>query len=165
MGIKKKVLDDPMVDMKKYLNIMRSKPAEECTKIKIENAKRKRCDSNSSSHSDQGRESHCTSKKLKKDKKHKKHKKSKRKEFEKKETESNINIEKLRAERILREQSEKLRTETLLAKVRGEPVSVVPPEITKQPTIKQKYNSQFFPELARQNAERTPKHMYNLDKV
>ncbi|XP_020279757.1 leukocyte receptor cluster member 1 homolog [Pseudomyrmex gracilis] len=158
VGIRKKVLDDPMIDMRKYLNIMRSKP-EDCSKIKIESV-RKRCDSDNS-HSDQ--ESHRTLKKCKKDKKHKKHKRSKESERKEAKNQNNINIEKLRVERMLREQSEKLRTEALLAKVKGEPVGVIPE--TPKPTIRQKYNSQYFPELARQNAERTPKHMYNLDKM
>lgn len=150
--VKKKILDDPMGDIKKYLKIMHSKSAEDHLKVKTESVKRKRHDSNDS-HSD--RESHSTHKKHK-DKKHKKKHKHSEKE-EARSSQSSTDIEKLRAERLLREQSEKLRTEALLAKVRGEPVPVVAPE-TPKPTIKQKYNSQFFPEIARQNAERTPKH-------
>lgn len=150
--VKKKILDDPMGDIKKYLKIMHSKSAEDHLKVKAESVKRKRHDSNDS-HSD--RESHSTHKKYK-DKKHKKKHKHSEKE-EARSSQSSTDIEKLRAERLLREQSEKLRTEALLAKVRGEPVPVVAPE-TPKPTIKQKYNSQFFPEIARQNAERTPKH-------
>lgn len=150
--VKKKILDDPMGDIKKYLKIMHSKSAEDHLKVKTESVKRKRHDSNDS-HSD--RESHSTHKKHK-DKKHKKKHKHSEKE-EARSSQSSIDIEKLRAERLLREQSEKLRTEALLAKVRGEPVPVVAPE-TPKPTIKQKYNSQFFPEIARQNAEKTPKH-------
>ncbi|XP_024876564.1 leukocyte receptor cluster member 1 homolog [Temnothorax curvispinosus] len=148
---KKKALNDPMVDIRKYLKIMHSKSAEDHVKVKTEAVKRK-CDSDGS-HSD--RESHSTHKKCK----DKKHKKKKHKHSEKKEVRSqtSTDVEKLRAERLLREQSEKLRTEALLAKVRGEPVPVVAPE-TPKPTIKQKYNSQFFPEIARQNAERTPKY-------
>lgn len=152
---KKKALNDPMIDIKKYLNVMRSEPVEDHLKIKTESVKRKYCNSDSS-HSDQ--ESHSTRKKHKKDKKCKKHEKEKYKQLVRKEvkSQSSIDIEKLRAERMLREQSEKLRTEALLAKVRGEPIPIVAPE-TPKPTIKQKYNSQFFPEIARQNAERTPK--------
>lgn len=152
---KKKALNDPMIDIKKYLNVMRSEPVEDHLKIKTESAKRKYCNSDSS-HSDQ--ESHSTRKKHKKDKKCKKHEKEKYKQLVRKEvkSQSSIDVEKLRAERMLREQSEKLRTEALLAKVRGEPIPIVAPE-TPKPTIKQKYNSQFFPEIARQNAERTPK--------
>ncbi|KYN00985.1 Leukocyte receptor cluster member 1 [Cyphomyrmex costatus] len=131
--VKKKTLNDPMVDIKKYLKIMHSKSAEDHLKIQAGSIKRKHNDSDSS-HSD-----------------HEKHKKKEDR------SQSSTNVEKLRAERLLREQSEKLRTEALLAKVRGEPMSIVAPEIPK-PAIKQKYNSQFFPEIARQNAERTPKH-------
>lgn len=153
---KKKALNDPIVDIKKYLNVMRSKPVEDDLKIKTESAKRKYCNSDSS-HSDQ--ETHSTRKKHKKDKKYKKHEKKQYKQLVKKEAESqsSIDIEKLRRERMLREQSEKLRTEALLAKMRGEPIPIVAPDPPK-PTIKQKYNSQFFPEIARQNAERTPKY-------
>lgn len=149
----KKASNDPIVDIKKYLNIMRSTSVEE-PKMKTESAKRKYCNSDSS-HSDQEIHKH----KKHKDKKYKKHEEKNHKQLIKKETknQSNINIEKLRAERMLREQSEKLRTEALLAKVRGEPIPIVAPE-TPKPSIKQKYNSQFFPEIARQNAERTPKY-------
>jgi len=148
--IKKKTLNDPMIDIKKYLKIMHSKSTEDHLKVKTESAKRKH--DSDDSHSD--RESCNTHKKCK----DKKHKKKKRKHLEKEvRCQSSTDIEKLRTERLLREQSERLRTEALLAKVRGEPMPVVTPEIPK-PAIKQKYNSQFFPEIARQNAERTPKH-------
>lgn len=156
VGLKKKVLDDPMTDIKRYLSIMRSKPTEDHQTVKAKSVKLKRSNSDRSN-SDQ--ESCGSSKKHKKNKKHKKRKKDKYEESAKKEakTHSGINIEKLRAERLLREQSEKLRTEALLAKIKGEPVPVVRPE-TPKPVVKQRYNSQFFPEIARQNAERTPRY-------
>lgn len=153
LEIKKKALNDPMIDIKKYLKIMHSKSTEDHIKVKPETVKRKYHDSDGS-HSDH--ESCSTSVTHKKhNKKHKKkHKHSEKKEVR---SQTSMDIEKLRAERLLREQSEKLRTEALLAKVKGEPIPVVAPE-TPKPTIKQKYNSQFFPEIARQNAERTPKY-------
>jgi len=151
---KKKVLNDPMVDIRRYLSIMRSEPIKDHPKIKAESIKRKHTSDNSNS----DQESHNSSKKHKKNKKHKKHKKQKYKELIKKEAKSGIDIEKLRAERLLREQSEKLRSEVLLAKVKGEPMPIVASEPVTKPVIKQKYNSQYFPEIARQNAERIPRH-------
>lgn len=153
LEIKKKALNDPMVDIKKYLKIMHSKSTDDHPRVKTEAVKRKHQDSNSS-HSDH-KDNHNTHKKCK----DKKHKKEKHKHSEKKEVRSqpSTDIEKLRAERLLREQSEKLRTDELLAKVKGEPVPIVAPATPKS-AIKQKYNSQFFPEIARQNAERTPKY-------
>lgn len=149
---KKKTLSDPMVDIKRYLKIMHSKSAEDRLKVKTEGVKRKYHNSDHDSHSD--RESHSIHK-MRKDKKHKKkHKHSEKNEAR---SQTSMDVEKLRAERLLREQSEKLRTAALLAKVRGESVPVVAPE-TPKPALKQKYNSQFFPEIARQNAERTPQH-------
>jgi len=151
----KKILNDPMVDIRRYLNIMRSEPTKDHPKVKAESVKRKHYTSDNSN-SDQ--ESHNSSKKHKKSKKYKKHKKQKYKELIKEEAKSysDKDIEKLRAERLLREQSEKLRSEVLLAKVKGEPMPIVAPET--RPIIKQKYNSQFFPEIARQNTERMPRH-------
>lgn len=154
---KKKILNDPIVDIKKYLSVMRSESTEDQPKVKMQAIKRKHCESDNS-HSNQ--ESHSAHKKHKKNKKHKKHKKEKHKELFNKETtsQSNANVEKLRAERLLREQSEKLRTEALLAKIKGEPVPIVKPK-SPEPIIKQKYNSQFFPEIARQNIRTISKHL------
>lgn len=149
--IKKKLLDDPIHDIQKYLNIMGSTSIEKSSKIKSESVKRK------NNNLDEYDSDHKTYLKKHKHKKSKKHKKEKYRNKEKQTAEKpNIDIQKLREERLLREQSEKLRTEALLAKLRGDPVPTVTPKTPPKSTIKQKYNSQFFPEIARQNAERTP---------
>lgn len=106
------------------------------------------------------------SKKRKSKKKKSKHKKKKRKhqksgsssssssseESEDEETRrlQKLKLEKLRAERLRREKVEKEKADRLLAQLRGEPETPKPknPEI---PSVKQKYNSQFNPWLARQN--------------
>lgn len=154
---KKKTLIDPMVDIKRYLTIMHSTSTKDQPKVKTDAVKQK-ADFDDSNYSDQ--ESHRAHKKRKKEKKHRKHKREEYKETIKKEIKSqnSVNLEKLRAERLMREQNEKLKAEALMAKIKGDPVPIVASETPKLPVIKQKYNSQFFPEIARQNMERTPKH-------
>lgn len=94
-------------------------------------------------------------------KKNKKTEKKKRKYTETEHNEKgdkklNFDIEKLRAARLLREKTEKAKTEALLAKMRGDNIPVIKQELKS--SIRPKYNSQYFPEIARQNAERIPKY-------
>ncbi|XP_008557285.1 leukocyte receptor cluster member 1 homolog [Microplitis demolitor] len=145
----KKVRHDPMVAMKRYLSTMGSDSKPMTSQV---SSSRKRKLSGDD-------DSERLSKKHKKSKKSKKHKRDKDVE-EVKSTRANVDIEKLRAERLMRERAEKLRTEALLAKVRGDPVPVIKVEeevIQKTNKIKQKYNSQFCPEIARQNLVDTPR--------
>lgn len=70
-------------------------------------------------------------------------------EYEREQENKKRNLETLRAERLKREEKEKMRAERLLAGKNPDEVEI------KKPIIKQKYSSQFNPEIARQNKEET----------
>ncbi|OXU31153.1 hypothetical protein TSAR_015982 [Trichomalopsis sarcophagae] len=176
----KKILDDPIQDVKRYLNIIsiknkikpkvksessiietsknnldvkESKKSGEKRKRKLseddstdderKSHKKQKCKSSDDNSSEDG---HKSRKKHKK--KHKKHKKSKKQKHEKETTTPSTNIEQLRAERLEREKRERLRAQALLA-AKGKSVKG-----SSQVPFRQKYNSQFFPQLARQNCEK-----------
>lgn len=108
-------------------------------------------------------------KKHKKEKKRKKSKSRKRKrspssessnssDDDKIEAAKRMELERLRNERLKREREERQRAEQLLAKLSGfQTAEEKEKEKTKKPIpgVKQKYNSQFNPELAKQNYENT----------
>ncbi|KAK2577818.1 hypothetical protein KPH14_012700 [Odynerus spinipes] len=157
LEIKKKTLHDPIHDMKKYLSMMGNISSEKNVKTELIDVKKHHYDSNNSDDETKGKHSDKGSKKhKKKSKKYKKEKSDLSVEFSSK-CKSVTHLKKLRSERLLREQKEKLRTEALFAKLQKNPSPLVPLEEVHKPSIKQKYNSQFFPEIARQNAERTPR--------
>lgn len=99
--------------------------------------------------------------KSKKSKKHKKRKRSKHSSEDSissddsNKSEKNKKLEVLRQERLRREMEEKGKAEALLARLSGKPIVAVKSaqdNNTKHP-VKQKYNSQFNPEIAKQNYE------------
>ncbi|XP_063977955.1 leukocyte receptor cluster member 1 homolog [Diachasmimorpha longicaudata] len=143
---KKKSLHDPLMDVRRYLSIMGSSSSSKGTRGNCETSNKRKLEADDGS---------CEDGVVKKHKRHKK--KSKKCKYDKREKKPDVDLQKLRAKRLLREQSEKLKTEALLAKVRGDPLPVVKEEEARH-TIRQKYNSQYCPEIARQNAERTPRH-------
>ncbi|KAB0796824.1 hypothetical protein PPYR_10885 [Photinus pyralis] len=151
VNLKKKLLYDPLIEMKKHLAV----PTETAAKPAVIQStpvcrKRKRTRRHSSSSERTVRKSH---------KKHKKHKQKKSKRSYASsndgyssgdEVRKKSKLEQLRLERLKRENAERKKAEILMAKMRGETV-VAEPKPVEERAVKQKYNSQFNPDLAKQN--------------
>lgn len=156
----KKIQHDPLQIIKKYLKVVDSKSEKSKlnnivlkNKIKTEDyislsQKRKHSTSDSSDDDTKIKKKHKSHKKHKKNKKKHKHDKSKD-ESKKKE-----DLQKLRAERLAREQAERLKAQALIAEITGQSTIDSKNNFSNHASHKQKYNSQFFPELARQNLEK-----------
>ncbi|XP_012266609.2 leukocyte receptor cluster member 1 homolog [Athalia rosae] len=149
---KTKFLNDPLNDVRKYLKIIGSTSSTSSTKnsqsiIKgPESAKRK--------YDTSGQEPSDIKEPKKRKKRREKLRKQKKSRIEHLDT--SMNLEKLRSERLKRETNERFKEQALLAKLNKDPIKK-PTERVQVPTIRQKYNSQFNPEIARQNAERIHK--------
>lgn len=167
--MKSKQLEDPLNIIKKYTTVIKKDETESVKTSSIfPIVNYNRADENPSSarSSDQKRTLHGDEepyKRKKHKKRHKKHKSHRRKrklsnsseysesgEDEIIKTEKTRKLEILRMERLRREQEERKRSELLLAKVFGKEVEKSKSS-PRQRHVKQKYNSQFNPELAKQN--------------
>ncbi|CAG2176460.1 unnamed protein product [Oppiella nova] len=149
---KLKTMNDPIEDMKKYLKVMKSKSEDKTQKTN------KQKTSHKSSKDVLKRTETIVKKKSKKSKKSKKHKKKRRKRMSSESSDDSQDdrtssqnmsksLEQLRAERLERERVERERTRDLLyGKTNKE-------EVVMDDRLRS-YNSQFNPEIARQNADK-----------
>lgn len=174
VGLKTKLLHDPLTVMKKYTEGMKPKQEQLTQKlnkhvfpITTYNSE-KQCSPRGSSKSTRGKRRTSSSDLSEKShrhekKKHKKHKASKKSESklssdelseesedETYKEEKRRKLEILRMERLAREREERKRTESLLAKINGTD-SADKQTTRERPIMKRKYNSQFNPEIAKQN--------------
>lgn len=144
VNMKSKIREDPMQIIKKLTN---TKQKEEIKSKVYTSVVQSVYEKQQKMHE----ESDNKSKKTKKHKKHKRKHKSESNYNHSEDVEEHENkkrrLEILRQERLKREREEQIKTELLLAKTRNNDKS----KSAENPTVNRKYNSQFNPELARQN--------------
>lgn len=166
VNLKSKLLHDPLKVIEKYVGrSLKSVPSSSRASAKPIEKYESIIESTFKNHKKRrSLSSEKSSKRLKKSKK-KKHKKEKKKsptpssessDDEQQRILQKQKLEKLRTERLQREKIERAKAENLLAKLRGDPDPDEKQKVTKEASqqprpIKQKYNSQFNPDIARQN--------------
>ncbi|XP_023333814.1 leukocyte receptor cluster member 1 [Eurytemora carolleeae] len=170
IGIKQKNFLDPLKDVKKYLGCEHESLS--LKKHVVEEKKSLKRKRSSSPEAKKKKKKEKKSKSKSKSKKHKnsdsdkergRRKKKKRKYSTSSESEEEdrkkkkLNLERLRKERLERERKEREKANRLL---HGEPKEEKP-SADNPPTLKQSYNSQFNPAIARQN-KLDPKQKYWL---
>lgn len=171
VNLKSKLLNDPLMLIHKYVgssssSLPKAEKVESPQKNKeiakyesvlsesIKNYRMKKKKRKHSTSSTSSRDSSTKKHKKKKSKKHKKHKKHSSDSTSSSDEELNRlkqqKLELLRQERLQREKIEREKAENLLRKLRGETEPKQQPQVK---TFKQKYNSQFNPDIARQNQD------------
>lgn len=164
VGLKTKLLHDPLTMIKKYTDEMKPKPEPLTQKsgkhvFPITSYSSAKSTPKHNTDVTKRRRSSDSSDRRHKKKKHKKHKSSKKKDTQSSDDTSEDEVVKqekkrklefLRMQRLAREREEHKRTQMLFAKINGVK-STATEKANKKPALKQKYNSQFNPEIAKQN--------------
>lgn len=146
VNVKSKIIEDPLQIIQKYTHVKPDTNKQKTTKqsISVYETYKHKSNKHKKKHKHKDSDDSLT-------KKHKSRRKRKRKressESEEEHERKKVNLEILRKERLERERKEKLRTEQLLAGNKELPKV----QIEEKSIFKQKFNSQYNPDVAKQN--------------